>query len=77
MDFLVSLLGVATATRPIDGQQLPADLTAGAAAAASNDQIRQLLDPHFPGDPWGIQEFTWWLTHQIPMPLRTNGRSCA
>ncbi len=52
------------------GEQLPADLTAGAAAAASNDRIRQLLDPHFPGDPWGIQEFTWWLTHQIPMPLR-------
>lgn len=50
------------------GEQLPTGLTAGAAAAASNDRIRQLLDPHFPGDPWGVQEFAWWLTHQIPAP---------
>ena len=50
------------------GEQLPAALTAGAAAAASNDRIRQLLDPHFPGDPWGVQEFAWWLTHRIPAP---------
>jgi hypothetical protein len=49
------------------GEQLPAGLTAGA-AAASNDRIRQLLDPHFPGDPWGVQEFAWWLTHHIPDP---------
>ena len=52
------------------GEQLPADLSAGATAAAGNDRIRQLLDPHFPGDPWGIQEFTWWLTHQNLAPLR-------
>jgi hypothetical protein len=51
------------------GEQLPAGLPAGAAAAASNDRIRQLLDAHFPGDPWGIQEFTWWLTHQDLAPL--------
>ena len=51
------------------GEQLPAGLTAGAAAAASNDRIRQLLDPYFPGDPWGIQEFTWWLIHQNLAPL--------
>ncbi|HEX3958318.1 MAG TPA: hypothetical protein VHZ03_17105 [Trebonia sp.] len=51
------------------GEQLPTGLTAAAAAAASNDRIRQLLDAHFPGDPWGIQEFTWWLTHQEPALL--------
>jgi hypothetical protein len=50
------------------GEPLPAGLTAGAAAAASNDRIRQLLDPHFPSDPWGVQEFCWWLTHQILDP---------
>ncbi len=31
------------------------------AAVASNDRIRELFEPHFPGDPWGIQEFCWWL----------------
>lgn len=46
------------------GEQLPSDLTPGATAVASNDRIRQRLDPYFPGDPWGIQEFTWWLLHR-------------
>jgi 5-methylcytosine-specific restriction protein B len=50
------------------GEQPLADLTAGAAAVASNDRIRQLLDPHFPGDPWGIQKFTWWLLHRVNVP---------
>ena len=48
------------------GERLPSGLTAAAAAAASNDRIRQLLDPYFPGDPGGIQEFAWWLAHQDP-----------
>jgi MoxR-like ATPase len=46
------------------GEQAPAEQTPGALAVASNDRIRQRLDPHFPGDPWGIQEFTWWLLRQ-------------
>jgi MoxR-like ATPase len=50
------------------GEQPPARLTAGALAAASNDRIRQRLDPLFPGDPWGIQEFTWWLLHRERVP---------
>jgi MoxR-like ATPase len=50
------------------GEKLPADLTPGAAAVASNDRIRQLLDPYFPDDPWGIQEFTWWLLHREHVP---------
>ena len=41
------------------------DLTPGALALAANDRIRQLLDPYFPGDPWGMQEFTWWLLHRV------------
>ena len=50
------------------GEKPPADLTPGAVAVASNDRIRQLLDPHFPVDPWGIQEFTWWLLHREHVP---------
>jgi 5-methylcytosine-specific restriction protein B len=46
------------------GQHPAEDLTPGALALASNDQIRQLLDPYFPGDPWGVQEFAWWLLHR-------------
>jgi 5-methylcytosine-specific restriction enzyme B len=50
------------------GEKPPADLTPGALAVASNDRIRQLLDPQFPDDPWGIQEFTWWLLHRERVP---------
>jgi 5-methylcytosine-specific restriction protein B len=50
------------------GEQPPTAQTRGALAVASNDLIRQRLDPHFPGDPWGIQEFTWWLLHRKRVP---------
>jgi 5-methylcytosine-specific restriction protein B len=43
------------------GERLPEGLSPGRTAAASNDRIRQLLDPYFPDDPWGVQEFGWWL----------------
>jgi 5-methylcytosine-specific restriction protein B len=46
------------------GEKPPAAPNPGALAVASNDRIRQLLDPHFPDDPWGIQEFTWRLLHR-------------
>lgn len=29
----------------------------------SNDRIREALDEFFPDDPWGMQEFSWWLLH--------------
>lgn len=29
----------------------------------SNDRIRQALEDFFPDDPWGMQEFSWWLLH--------------
>ncbi len=32
----------------------------------SNDRIRAALEPHFPDDPWGMQEFTWWLMQTPP-----------
>jgi MoxR-like ATPase len=50
------------------GERPPAGLTSGALAVASNDRLRQRLDPHFPGDPWGIQQFTWWLLHRKRVP---------
>src|SRR5207247_7688039 len=50
------------------GEQPPKDLTPGALALAANDRIRQLLDLYFPGDPWGIQDFSWWLLHRESPP---------
>lgn len=44
------------------------DVKGAAAAATANDQIRRLLDPHLPGDAWGMQEFTWWLLHRERVP---------
>ena len=50
------------------GEQPPEDLTPGALALAANDRIRQVLDPYFPGDPWGMQDFSWWLLHRESPP---------
>jgi MoxR-like ATPase len=50
------------------GEQPPEDLTPGALALATNDRIRQVLEPYFPDDPWGVQEFAWWLLHQVSVP---------
>lgn len=41
---------------------------AAAAAIASNDALRALLEPHFPGNPWLMQEFSWWLLHREHVP---------
>jgi MoxR-like ATPase len=50
------------------GDDQPDGLTAGAAAAAANDAIRERLEPYLPGDPWGMQEFAWWLLHRERVP---------
>lgn len=42
--------------------------TAGDAAAATNDLIRERLQSYFPNDPWGMQNFTWWLLHRERVP---------
>jgi MoxR-like ATPase len=47
------------------GEQPPEELTPGTLALAANDRVRQILDPYFPGDPWGVQEFAWWLLHRV------------
>jgi 5-methylcytosine-specific restriction enzyme B len=35
--------------------------TAGVQAFVSNNQLKILLDPVFPGDPWGQMRFLYWL----------------
>ncbi|MGY1637890.1 AAA family ATPase [Geodermatophilus sp. SYSU D00742] len=50
------------------GVDAPWESGTGAAAAASNDAIRERLEPHLPDDPWGMQEFTWWLLHRERVP---------
>lgn len=45
---------------------LPLTPTGGSLAdeiVDSNDRIRERLDEFFPDDPWGMQEFSWWLLH--------------
>ena len=44
-------------------------LSQGEAATRTNDQLRELLADHFPDDPWGMQEFGWWLLHRERVPL--------
>jgi hypothetical protein len=41
-------------------------LSPGEAAMVTNDLIRRLLEVYLPpNDPWGMQDFTWWLlSHQ-------------
>lgn len=50
------------------GNELADYGSVGTIAARSNDQIRKQLDPHFPDDPWGMQEFSWWLLHREHVP---------
>jgi MoxR-like ATPase len=57
------------------GEQPPEDLTPGALALATNDRIRQVLDPYFPDDPWGVQEFAWWLLHKDGVGLHAGEAS--
>ncbi len=33
---------------------------------AANDLIRDRLDSHFPGDPWGLGQFLYWWSSQPP-----------
>ncbi|MET3808883.1 hypothetical protein ABIB25_005913 [Nakamurella sp. UYEF19] len=50
------------------GLEKPDGQTPGARAVASNDAIRELLEPYLADDPWGMQEFNWWLLHREHMP---------
>jgi len=50
------------------GAERPHAESAASRAVASNDTIRALLEPYLPGDPWGMQEFTWWLLHREHVP---------
>lgn len=44
----------------------PSGLTHAQEMLDSNDRIRAVLEPHFRDDPWGMQEFTWWLMQAPP-----------
>ena len=44
----------------------PSGLTQAQEMLDSNDRIRAALEPHFVDDPWGMQEFTWWLVKTPP-----------
>ena len=46
----------------------PAAESAASRAATSNDAIRAMLEPHLLGDPWGMQEFGWWLLYREHVP---------
>ena len=50
------------------GAERPDVSTPGARAAVANDALRTMLEPHLPGDPWGMQEFSWWLLHREHVP---------
>jgi hypothetical protein len=52
---ILSLLGV----------RRQAGLSPGSAAVVTNDLIKELLGGYLPAeDPWGMQDFTWWLLSQ-------------
>jgi 5-methylcytosine-specific restriction protein B len=40
---------------------LPSGLTRGERHVRSNDALREMLEPHFPDDPWGQAQFLVWL----------------
>lgn len=55
------------------GGEPPTGLSPGATAAATNDLIRERLESFLPGDPWGMQEFSWWLLQREHVPKQPLG----
>jgi 5-methylcytosine-specific restriction protein B len=47
-------------------------LSAGSRQLQANDALRELLEPHFPGDPWGQQCFLYWLLDQAEVGSETD-----
>ena len=43
---------------------LPAGLSRGELQVRSNDLLRATVGPLFPGDPWGMMTFLYWLANQ-------------
>jgi 5-methylcytosine-specific restriction enzyme B len=51
------------------GVTLPSDvedMSVGERIKWSNDVLRQIMEPHLPGDPWGQMRFLYWLRDQLP-----------
>lgn len=58
----VALLGALGAPAPA----VSADR--GARQVQANDQLRSLLEPLFPGDPWAMAQFAFWAREQLETP---------
>ncbi|NLT27387.1 MAG: AAA domain-containing protein, partial [Microbacteriaceae bacterium] len=43
------------------GLEAPTGDSRGELQVAANDALREVLDPHFPGDPLGMGQFLYWL----------------
>jgi 5-methylcytosine-specific restriction enzyme B len=52
--------------RLLEALDLPHELigTTGEQHVAANEAIRQRLEPYFPGDTWGMKDFSYWLASQ-------------
>ncbi len=46
--------------RALDLPEPPGDAGPGQRQVMSNDLLKERLDPFFPNDPWGMQEFLYW-----------------
>ncbi|MFD5867880.1 AAA family ATPase [Corynebacterium sp. NPDC060344] len=46
------------------GLNAPEVSSRGELQVKSNDMLRERLDRHFPGDPWGMGSFLYWLTER-------------
>ena len=46
------------------GLEAPDAVSRGELQVKANDMLRARLDHHFPGDPWGIGSFLYWLTER-------------
>ena len=50
------------------GIDAPDAATRGELQVTSNDMLRERLDHHFPGDPWGMGSFLYWLAERDSGP---------
>ena len=61
--------------RLLEALGLPHELvgTTGEQQVRANDALRDRLEPHFPGDTWGMKDFAYWLASQEEVVETTAG----
>jgi 5-methylcytosine-specific restriction enzyme B len=61
--------------RLLEALGLPHELvgTVGEQQVTANNSIRDRLEPHFPGDTWGMKNFAYWLASQEEVVETTAG----